>query len=290
MGRKWSLAWLFLAVVGPVTLWAGQEDPVVARIGDQAITMSTVEEEYEGTPQAYGGRQRGNSQMLLRSVKHIVERKVRALSAVQKGLDQDPKIKARIRIYTETLLADAYTEALKAEIKASTTMDEAEVKRYFERHQKRFTNEGKIRLQYMAFKKQNEAERVLARLKKAAVFSELARKHSIHPSGHGGGYLAWIEYGQVTGLEPAIAGAVPDLDVGSTSGVLQLRDGYCIVKVADRQPAAPVPLADVSEKIERIIRKKKERKAMETALEEQMKAMNVQIMVEAPGGKPPPPR
>jgi parvulin-like peptidyl-prolyl isomerase len=85
---------------------------------------------------------------------------------------------------------------------------------------------GKMRVRHILVASEQKAQEVLERLGVGEDFAELARKHSIDPSGKDGGNLGFFSPGD---LHPDFESAVTKLDVGETSGVVKTPLGYHII-------------------------------------------------------------
>jgi parvulin-like peptidyl-prolyl isomerase len=85
----------------------------------------------------------------------------------------------------------------------------------------------KIRVSHILVEKQSQALRVLEELRSGKNFKELARKHSLCPSGKRGGDLGFFGRGQMVREFERVAF---DLKVGELSNPVKTRFGYHIIK------------------------------------------------------------
>ena len=103
-----------------------------------------------------------------------------------------------------------------------------------------------------------EMEEVAAKLAAGEDFGELVEKHSDCPER--GGDLGYFPRGQMV---PSFEEVVFEMEKGQTSGVFATEFGWHIAKVTDRVAAAPCPLEQAREVVERQWRAEKEQRALE---------------------------
>ena len=80
---------------------------------------------------------------------------------------------------------------------------------------------------------QQEAERILDRLRKGADFAQLAKENSIHTTAVDGGYIGQL---QPAALRDELRKAVSGLRAGSFSGRVKMPEGYAILQVLEKPP------------------------------------------------------
>lgn len=95
------------------------------------------------------------------------------------------------------------------------------------------------------------AEQILKDVKAGKDFAELARQHSQDPgSAAQGGDLGFFQQGQMVG---PFNDAAFTLKPGTTSELVETEFGYHIIKVAEKQAARTVPLAEVRSQVEQYL-------------------------------------
>jgi len=95
-----------------------------------------------------------------------------------------------------------------------------------------------------------KAEAALGRLKAGEDFGELAKKVSAGPTAGQGGSLGYIRRGDTV---PDFEAAVFSMNKGETSGVVETKIGYHVIRVEDKKPARTIPFAEAKESIRRRI-------------------------------------
>ncbi len=86
---------------------------------------------------------------------------------------------------------------------------------------------SKVKASHILVKKHSEASRILDEIKKGADFTELAKKHSLCPSGKKGGNLGFFQRGQMVKEFEQTAFS---LKKGELSEVVKTQFGYHIIK------------------------------------------------------------
>ncbi len=95
-----------------------------------------------------------------------------------------------------------------------------------------------VHIRHIAVSSEAEAQEILAQIQQGADFTELARSWSVDTmTKDEGGDLGWIPAGIV---DPELERAAFALQVGETSGAIQLGDGYHVIQVVGREADRPV--------------------------------------------------
>lgn len=169
---------------------------------------------------------------------------------------------------------------------------EKDIKEFYDRFPQRFEKPGEVRARHILIRVDDEtsdpeakkkAEEVLELVKRGEDFGELAKKLSQDPGSAGkGGDLGWFPRGvMIKDFEETAF----SLGKGELSGVVKTEFGYHIIKVDDKRPAEPMPIAEVSDKIsEELSRRKGEdsiKEIMETLRREFEKAEGTEALKKA---------
>jgi peptidyl-prolyl cis-trans isomerase C len=115
---------------------------------------------------------------------------------------------------------------------------------------------------HILVKTEDEANALIAKLKKGADFADLAKKSSTDPgSGKNGGDLGWFPGTQMV---PEFTAALQTLEKGKiTDKPVKSQFGYHIIKLEDTREAAPPALAEVKPQIENTLKQQKFQKYLE---------------------------
>jgi len=264
---------------------------VVARVNGEAISKGDLEravgelEARAGQPMPADQRDR-----IVRGVldQLIGYRLLRQESVARKIAVPDADIEARLaQIRSQFPSAEAFTQTLelrkmtlerlradaregiqidtmlRTELGARTAVTAEQVTEFYEKNPAEFQQGERVRASHILIGVAQNAEpavREQARVRAADVlkevkagkdFAELAKQYSNDPgSAPGGGDLGYFERGQMVGpFEQAAFALAP----AQASELVESQFGYHIIKVADKQAARTIPIADVRPQIQQYL-------------------------------------
>ncbi|RLB10327.1 MAG: hypothetical protein DRG39_06515 [Deltaproteobacteria bacterium] len=222
-------AWVFL-LCGSVKC----EDKVLARVGDQVITLEKFNKRISQIPPFF--RQRLNTYEGKKEfLKKLIETKLFLKEALRLNLDKDPDVKARIEYSREQILANEYIKRQLINIK------EEELRAYYDKHKKEFFQKEAVKLRYSVFKTEKEAKEALKK-------GSLKRR-----------WAKWVERGQ---LPPKLEDVVFSLKTGEVSDVIKAGPRYYIAKVEEKREARQKGFSEVRNLIFAKLRQKKQATAL----------------------------
>ncbi len=149
-------------------------------------------------------------------------------------------------------------------------VSEAEMQAFFRRHPEYFIHKDKVRVRqiFVAFPRAGDAaargetllriQSIQDRLKRGADFAALALEYSDDPSRARGGDLGYLERSQMI---PSFVEAAFSLQPGEISDIVETRIGYHLIKMVGRIPASQMAYRNTRTKIERTLRRNKEKAA-----------------------------
>ncbi len=242
---------------------------VLARVGDMEITV----EEFNRHLQ----ERRDRSPVPVDPVallQELVDREVLAQNARKSGLQDDPEVREKLR---DVLIVQLKERQLTPQLEAATISDD-EIKAAYEREKEQFTTPERVRLALLFLSKppgeDDEEERNIRRRLEAAIdkarqtggsgesFGPIAAQDSEdQESRYRGGEIGWVERGrQPLRIDPAAIEAGFALQSpGLISDVIAAPNGFYVVKLLERQAAAPTPLAQVEPRLRsRLLSEKQE--------------------------------
>jgi len=163
---------------------------------------------------------------------------------------------------------------LEAIASKDVTINDDEVKKYYEEHKDEFKEPEQVRARHILVKDEKTAKEIEKELAGGADFAELAKAKSEDPgSKDKGGDLGYFERGA---MDPAFEKAAFALKIGETSGPVKSSFGYHIIRVDDRKPERIPPLEEVrSEVVKRLKREKA--KPASTVISELKDAAQIKI-------------
>ena len=157
----------------------------------------------------------------------------------------------------------AVGKLIEAEIAAKAALKPEQVQEFYDSNPEQFKQPERVRASHIlisipegadaAAKAQarTKAEQVLKDVKAGQDFAALAKEHSQDPgSAVQGGDLGFFEQGQMVG---PFNDAAFTMQPGATSDLVETQFGYHIIKVAEKQPARTIPLAEVRPQVEQFL-------------------------------------
>jgi peptidyl-prolyl cis-trans isomerase C len=202
--------------------------------------------------------------------------------AAQFGSEEEMENRlAMMGMTRENLLVEMSTaikvEKLMDKHAGSSGVTDAQVREYYDANPGQFQQPERIKASHILFgldegstpemraEKKAEAELVLADLKQGANFEELATQHSSCPSAPRGGDLGFFEKGRM--VKP-FEDAAFALDVGETSGLVETRFGFHIIRVVDLEEARTVPFDEARENIKGFLEGRGKQEILKTYTDE----------------------
>jgi peptidyl-prolyl cis-trans isomerase SurA len=242
-------------------------DRVVAVVNNEIITMSDLQREL-----AKGSAVRDERLLL----EQMIDRKLQMAAARQDGMDVSEReldeaiadimqrnnmdrTQLEQALAKESLTLEQYRSDLREQITLSRlfnkyirtgiTIDEAEVRAYYDQNQQQFTlpEEMRVRLLVIAVPAgaapdrvaaaRTKAEGLMARLRNGEDFVKLVRESSEGPTAAQDGDLGFLQRGHAI---PEIEAAARDLKPGEYAGPVRTGDGFQIIRLEEvRTPVRP---------------------------------------------------
>jgi peptidyl-prolyl cis-trans isomerase C len=163
---------------------------------------------------------------------------VTAQNATEKGIDKDENVQNALELQRLQLLSRL---ALQDATRTLAPSDEALQKAYEERYGNEKREEYKAR--HILVKTEDEAKKLIEELRGGSDFTELAKTHSLGPTGQNGGDLGWFDAKQM--VKP-FTEAVKQMEPGSYSDTpVQTQFGWHVILLEETREADPPPLENV---------------------------------------------
>jgi peptidyl-prolyl cis-trans isomerase C len=172
----------------------------------------------------------------------VIAREIFMQEAQKRGLDATPEYKTQIELARQTILI----RELFAEFQKTSAVTDADVQAEYDKFVA--ANGGKeYRARHILVETKDQAEAVLASLKKGGKFEDIAKKQSKDPgSGANGGDLDWAAPGNYV---KEFSDAMVALNKGQVSAPVQSQFGFHIIRLDDVREAQLPALADVKPQI-----------------------------------------
>jgi peptidyl-prolyl cis-trans isomerase C len=243
-------------------------DKVVLTIGEEKITYGELQKTIDGLPEQFRTAARGAGRRQF--AENLIRIKLLAREARRLKMDQTPAFQAQMAFQAENLLANL----LYQNIASTTTVDEAAVKEYYDKHKGEY-EQVHARHILIRFKgspvpvkpdqKDLTEDEALAKAKEIRTkltaggdFAALAKSESDDAgSGANGGDLGTFRHGQMV---PSFDQAAFSLPVEQISEPVKSQFGYHIIKVEQRNSKS---LDDMKGEIEKKLRPELAQKSLD---------------------------
>jgi len=265
-------------------------EQIVAKVNDEVITLSEVEQvlepilkQYKSTYTAEELKTR-TAEARRNVIERLIEEKLILREAEEKGIEVKP---AEVeKMVNQTMLKfpseEKFFEVLKAEglnleilkeryrkeltykkivdmeVRAGVVIAPKEIEEYYAAHIEEFKEPEMLQVSQIFLKTEEgkdeevkkRIEDILRRLKQGEDFGKLAKEYSQDPYAEKGGDMGFVKKGE---LLEELDKVVPSLDIGQTSGIIKSSLGYHILKFQARKEEQLKKIADVREVIEAVI-------------------------------------
>ena len=173
----------------------------------------------------------------------LINREVIAQEAQKSGVAKSPEVQAQLDLARQEVLVGAYVR----DWVRKNPVSEAEVQKEYERAKEQ-TGDNEYHARHILVETEEQAQSLIAELKKGAKFDELASKNSKDPgSAQRGGDLDWSLPG---GYDKQFADAMVKLEKGKfTETPVRTRFGYHVIQLDDVRPVKFPALNEVRQRI-----------------------------------------
>lgn len=175
---------------------------------------------------------------------------VASQEAARRKLEEDPEVAVAIELQRMKILSNAALAAMAEEVEPT----EEELKKAYEDVKKNATR-TEYKARHILVKDEEEAKKVIAELEGGGDFGDLAREHSLGPTGNNGGELDWFDANQmVAPFSEAVAG----MEVGSfTKAPVQTQFGWHVIELQDSRKAEPPSFEDAEPQLVLLLKRQK---------------------------------
>jgi len=252
----------------------GNQD-VLARIKGRKITIEEFESRVAEIPSYYQGFLATES-----GKKEVLDGMIAELVLVQKakeeGLHRKGEVRSKLKSVQDRILLEAMVQELQ---KARIAVADEEVKEYFEKNKKKFTNPQEVRVSHILVRKKSEAKKILNELSEGVSFEKLAQKYSIDSiTAPKGGDLGYISPGEmIPAFEEAIFALEKKGDIGP---IIETQFGYHVVKLTDKKKLENKTPEEINYEIRTTIQNEKLERLMERFRQELMVSVNYELLNE----------
>lgn len=226
--HKTSLTRFFLfttAIFLAIGMGAGcqkADSPVLASYSGGKITEKDFTEAITRLPESIRAAAAKQPAEFLDS---LVSEKLLLMEAETKGIQHDQEVQDLIRQSRDRILV---TKLLDDQIGKQTVIEDRAVRAYYDTHSDEFKTPYRLRASHILVRTRDEAQKLLDQIRQGESFEELAKMHSLDPTGAKGGDIGYFQKGQ---LIPEVEEATFALKQGEISPVVQSSFGFHIIKL-----------------------------------------------------------
>ena len=229
-------------------------DGVLGKMGGAELHNSELAAVLETQPADARRQLADDPAALERLVRSELMRKAVLNEARQKGWDKRPELQPLIERARDQVVVNSFVANIAKP--AEGYPSEEEIKQFYEANKAQLIappqfHLAQIFLPAAANLSQDKADEVRKKItelsaklgKSGAEFANLAKEYSAHKaSADKGGDLGWFSEEQMV---PEMRRAVAGLNKGEVSQPIKSAEGWHLVKLLDKKPAGPRPLADI---------------------------------------------
>jgi peptidyl-prolyl cis-trans isomerase C len=163
---------LTVALISCSKKGAEQKGPFLAKVGSTTITQADYEREFQALPD-YARQLFADEQGKEKFLNEIINKEILYQEALKKGLDKTPDYQKKLEEFKKLTLVSGLFEK---EIMSKAKVSDQEVKEYYEKNKEDFTPTTQIKASHILVKTEDEAKKVLERLKKGEKFGDIAKR------------------------------------------------------------------------------------------------------------------
>jgi peptidyl-prolyl cis-trans isomerase C len=205
----------------------------------------------------------------------MVVRELIMQQAQKDGIDKSPAVAAKLEDLRKRVIVEAF---LKKKVEESANVSDADLQAFYKKNEDKFKTGDQIRASHILVKTEPEAKEIEKQLKGGAKFEDLAKKNSIDGAAAKGGDLGWFGKGSML---PDFEKVAFSLKEGTTSGIVQTKFGYHIIKATGKRPAGTRSFEEVKDQIKAAIGPEKQQETFKKLKEDLKKDAKLSIKEDA---------
>lgn len=273
--KKFAFLLMALFFVFSCAKKEGQKGPYLAKVNNVTITQEDVSREMNGLPDAVQKMFAGQEGME-KFIDELVKKEILYHEAKKKALDKSPEYLKKVEDFKKLTLVGYLLEK---EIEEKAKVSDKDVKDYYEKHKGDFTVNNQIRASHILVKTEEEAKKILDKLKKGGDFAKIAKSASIDPgSAKNGGDLGFFARGQML---PEFENVAFNLKVGEISEPVKTQYGYHIIKVTDRKQGKVIEFEKIKDVLAQRMTAEKQKDVFDSYISGLKKSYKVELNKEA---------
>ncbi len=220
---------------------------VAAKVNNFIITAQDVLIAFEKLPIKI--KEKSLPTLYPRIVNELINQHLIAKQAYKDKLHLNKTVLKKIKKNKDQILANSWLNIF---LRNQTKRENVEI--FYKNYLDNFKTQKEYNASHILVKNEDEAEKIIDKLKNNSNFSRLAEKHSIGPSAKNGGNLGWFFSGKMV---KDFENALLFLKKGDYSKTpVKTKFGYHIILLNDKRDSKPKKLSEIKNKIIQRIRKK----------------------------------
>lgn len=229
------------------------EEGILGKAGEAVFSADELRKILSLTDPASRKKLADNPSALNESVRSLLLERLVLGEASKKGWDKNESVVALIEKARDQVIMETYLAAVTALPEGSPSEDQ--IRSVYEANKSELTTPSRFRLARISIGRPGpesdaslpaaaaKVEQVLNALNNGADFGAVAREMSEEPqSAKNGGEIGWFRASQ---LNPEIRNEVASLSPGGRTGVIELEDGWHIVKLLEKNEPRPLDYEEV---------------------------------------------
>jgi len=194
----------------------------------------------------------------------VVRNELMWQEAQRAGMDRDPSLLADMKRLKQKVMAE---ELRRMEVVDQVEVSEEEARTYYNDHREQYRRPVRVTGVEVLVGTEEEAYRIRRQAEQGADLRDLAARYSIRPKGRERGGIFHLPgqkylYGEAF-VEPALKAKV-----GTLNGPVEVKGGYTVFKLLDRDEGGYEPFERVQRVIMKTLRVQKEKERFADFLEE----------------------
>ena len=298
--RKKTPLFALVGLAAVLSLAAGQVvEEIVAVVNEDIITLSQYKEQYDSTVQQMRAALQGEEfdKQLAMLKKEMLNMMITDLLLMQQAKEKDLNVGEQLKAAVENIKKENniasdddlkrglqqqgmdYDQWLKqlednmlkqgviySEVDRSIVLDDSEIVGTYKLHPQEFTEpeEYKIRAVYLSTEEnapealEEKKKEIGDKIKAGELFNVLAKEYSDGPAKESEGDLGTFKKGE---LDKALELAVSKIKAGETSGWIETKNGWYLLKLEEKKDSRLMTFEEVRKNVEeRLYAQKKEKK------------------------------
>ncbi len=255
-------------------------DQVVARVGNDVITMGELDEAIDALPEWMRSALEDPAQKEAFLEQYVAEELIHR-KAKRLELDKDPSVRKQAERAMRQLMIQ---KVLEDEIKAKVKISDDDMELYYQAHPDRYGEKEAFQIRMMKVDA-DRLQEVRQSLADGEEFSGLARTHSLDEAtrANGGKVRDWIE----EGLDPTGMGdpnrlwqALANHGEGDVTEPIRVDGETYIFQITSRRPPRPFSLEEATKQVEADLTRERVEKAYKELIQQALQASEVKLFPE----------